>query len=93
MQASYSKWRRLYNIIKINFIFILLNYYFLYQIVKIYETPYIETTDLLRPKNEDPIASFSQIPAIFNIQKGTPCSHYSRGIGSVGLKSLLRKCK
>lgn len=40
----------------------------------------IETTDLLRPKNEDTIASFSQIPAIFNIQKGTICSHYSRGI-------------
>lgn len=40
----------------------------------------IETTDLLRPKNESPLASFSQISTIFNIQKGTLCSHYSRGI-------------
>ena len=40
----------------------------------------VEMTDLLRPKNETPLASFSQISSIFNIQKGTLCSHYSRGI-------------
>ncbi len=48
--------------------------------LKTFREQIIYTVHLLRPENQPPLASFSQIGSIFGVKKGTIASHLSRGI-------------